>query len=219
VTGTGALSILLYVAHGFNARTTTAFLGTVAGLLVTALLGSWAIGAAHIPGVPSEAEVNVGFVSGTLSLSGLALCGLMLAGLGVLNDVTVTQASAVWELRRARPDLSRWDVYRRAMRVGRDHIASTVYTIAFAYVGSALPLIVLILVYNNSVGRAVGSSEIAGEVVRTLVGSLGLVLAVPFTTLIGAVVAQPGALKSSPSARRERRLNPTTPQVVPETDN
>jgi uncharacterized membrane protein len=194
VTGGGALALLLYVAHGFNARTTTAYLGTIAGLLVTALLGSWAIGAAKIPGVPTEAEVNLGFVAPALSLSGLALCGLMLAGLGILNDVTVTQASAVWELRRARADLSRWDVYKRGMRVGRDHIASTVYTIAFAYVGASLPLMVLILVYNNSVETAVTSSEIAGEVVRTLVGSFGLVLAVPLTTAIAALIVGPDAM-------------------------
>jgi len=195
VTGAGALAMLLYVAHGFNARTTTAYLGTIAGLALTAGLGVWAVNAAHIPGVPSEYETNVLFISGDLQLSGLALCGIMLASLGLLNDVTVTQASAAWELRRARPDLSRWELYRRTMRVGRDHIASTVYTIAFAYVGAALPLIILILAYNSSVGGAVTSSEIAGEVVRTLVGSIGLVLTVPLTTAIAAVVAAPGAFQ------------------------
>lgn len=218
VTGTGSLCILLYVAHGFNARTTTAYLGTVAGLLVTAGLGWWAVGAAHIPGVPSDADINVTIVNSAVTLSGLALCGLMLAGLGVLNDVTVTQASAVWELREARPDLGRTEIYRRAMRVGRDHIASTVYTIAFAYVGAALPLIVLILVYNNSIENAVTSSELAGEIVRTLVGSFGLVLAVPLTTVIAVLVAGKSSL--APTAdnaseltaihsqrRRDRRLN------------
>jgi len=214
VTGAGALCVLLYVAHGFNARTTTAYLGTVAGLLVTAGLGWWAVGAAHIPGVPSDAEINVNFVAPALSLSGLALCGVMLAGLGVLNDVTVTQASAVWELRRARPDFSRVDVYKRAMRVGRDHIASTVYTIAFAYVGAALPLIVLVLVYNNSIGNAITSSEIAGEIVRTLVGSLGLVLAVPLTTLIAASVAGPGAIVPEPSGRRALRIQREVSDVL-----
>ncbi|MGC4174927.1 YibE/F family protein [Demequina sp.] len=205
VTGAGALALLLYIAHGFNARTTTAYLGTIAGLVVTALLGSWAVSAARIPGVPGEAEVNVSFVASAISLSGLALCGVMLAGLGILNDVTVTQASAVWELRRARPDLARREVYSRGMRVGRDHIASTVYTIAFAYVGASLPLIVLITVYNNSLTNAITSSEIAGEVVRTLVGSLGLVLAVPLTTAIGALIAGPGATAPAEDSRRARR--------------
>lgn len=218
VTGSGALALLLYIAHGFNARTTTAYLGTIAGLLVTVLLGSWAVDAARIPGVPSDAEVSVSFVAASLSLSGLALCGLMLAGLGILNDVTVTQASAVWELRRARPDLRRAEVYARGMRVGRDHIASTVYTIAFAYVGAALPLIVLIAVYNNSLTNAVTSSEIAGEVVRTLVGSFGLVLAVPLTTAIGALIAGPGATIPAESGRRARRVQREVESVLDSED-
>ncbi|WP_062521114.1 YibE/F family protein [Demequina silvatica] len=188
VTSAGALFVLLYVAHGPNARTTTAYLGTIAGLLMTALLGTWAVSAAQIPGVPSEAEVNLDFLEGRLSLSGLALCGLMIAGLGVLNDVTITQASAVWELGAARSDLGPWQLFRRGMRIGRDHIASTVYTIAFAYVGASLPLIMLIAVYDSPLSTAITSSEIAGEVVRTLVGSIGLVLAVPLTTAIGALI-------------------------------
>ncbi|WP_062378525.1 YibE/F family protein [Demequina pelophila] len=188
VTSAGALFVLLYIAHGPNARTTTAYLGTIAGLVLTAALGTWAVAAARIPGVPDEAEINLAFVEGRLSLQGLALCGLMIAGLGVLNDVTITQASAVWELGTVRPDLGPWQLFTRGMRIGRDHIASTVYTIAFAYVGASLPLIMLIAVYDNPIGAALTSSEIAGEVVRTLVGSIGLVLAVPLTTAIGAMI-------------------------------
>jgi len=118
----------------------------------------------------------------------MVLCGIILAGLGVLNDVTVTQASAVWELRAARPDLSWRQLYTRAMRIGRDHIASTVYTIAFAYVGAALPLLMVVSLYDASLGVTLTSAEIAEEVVRSLVGSIGLVLAVPLTTLIGVLV-------------------------------
>lgn len=204
VTAAGALFVLLYVAHGPNARTTTAYLGTIAGLMVTAILGTWAVSAAHIPGVPSEAEVNIAFVEGRLSLQGLALCGLMIAGLGVLNDVTITQASAVWELGAARPDLGPWQLFSRGMRIGRDHIASTVYTIAFAYVGASLPLILLIAVYDNPLATAVTSSEIAGEVVRTLVGSVGLVLAVPLTTAIAAVIVGFGGEAHERAARDAR---------------
>ncbi|WP_062303847.1 YibE/F family protein [Demequina subtropica] len=188
VTSVGALAVLLYIAHGFNARTTTAYLGTVAGLFATAILGTWAVHAANIPGVPSEAEINLTFLDASISLHGLALCGLMIAGLGVLNDVTITQASAVWELGKARPDLGAWQLFSRGMRIGRDHIASTVYTIAFAYVGASLPLIMLIAAYDDPVSGAITSSELAGEVVRTLVGSIGLVLAVPLTTAIGAMI-------------------------------
>src|SRR5690606_10327178 len=119
---------------------------------------------------------------------GLVLCGVILAGLGVLNDVTVAQASAVWELRAARPDMSRIELFARGMRIGRDHIASTVYTIAFAYVGAALPTIMLVSLYDTSAAATLTSADIAEEVVRTLVGSIGLVLAVPLTTAIGAIV-------------------------------
>lgn len=209
VTSAGALFVLLYVAHGPNARTTTAYLGTIAGLLVTAVIGTWAVAAARIPGVPGDAEINIAFVEGRLSLQGLALCGLMIAGLGVLNDVTITQASAVWELGAARPDLGPWQLFVRGMRIGRDHIASTVYTIAFAYVGASLPLIMLIAVYDSPLSTALSSSELAGEVVRTLVGSIGLVLAVPLTTGIGAlIVGLAGA------ARRDRGADtPERPEV------
>ncbi|WP_430868908.1 YibE/F family protein [Demequina aurantiaca] len=188
VTGAGALFALLYIAHGPNARTTTAYLGTIAGLAVTALIGVWAVSAANIPGVPGEAELSLIYINGNISLSGLALCGLILAGLGILNDVTVTQASAVWELRSARPDLPRLEVFKRGMRIGRDHIASTVYTFAFAYVGASLPLIVIVLHFDTGAETAITSSEVAGEIVRTLVGSIGLVLAVPLTTAIAALV-------------------------------
>ncbi len=201
VTGAGALFALLYIAHGVNARTTTAYLGTIAGLGVIAIIGVWAVAAANIPGVPSEAELTLYYVNGNIELRGLALCGLMLAGLGILNDVTVTQASAAWELRSARPDLSRIQLYKRTMRIGRDHIASTVYTFAFAYVGASLPLIIIVLLYDTSAGTAITSSEVAGEVVRTLVGSIGLVLAVPMTTAIAALVVGRRAVRTEPSAR------------------
>ncbi len=188
VTGAGALFVLLYLAHGVNARTTTAYLGTLAGLSVTALLAWWAVDASQLTGIWSEEGVHLEFWYRGVSLPGLVLCGIILAGLGVLNDVTITQASAVWELRAARPDMGRRELFSRGMRIGRDHIASTVYTIAFAYVGAALPTILFVSMYQQSIGLTLTSADIAEEVVRTLVGSIGLVLAVPLTTLIGAAV-------------------------------
>jgi len=197
VTGAGALFVLLYLAHGPNARTTTAYLGTLAGLLVTALLGWWAVGASKLTGLWSEEGSHLEFYNRGISLQGMVLCGIILAGLGVLNDVTVTQASAVWELRAARPDLTWQQLFVRAMRIGRDHIASTVYTIAFAYVGAALPLLMVVSLYGASLGVTLTSAEIAEEVVRSLVGSIGLVLAVPLTTLIGALVVAGDSMSAS----------------------
>lgn len=188
VTGSGALFLLLYLAHGPNARTTTAYLGTLAGLSVTAVLAWWAVQASKLTGLWTEEGSHYEFYTRNVSLQGMVLCGIILAGLGVLNDVTVTQASAVWELRAARPDLGWRQLFVRGMRIGRDHIASTVYTIAFAYVGAALPTLMLVSLYGTGLGVTLTSADIAEEVVRTLVGSIGLVLAVPLTTLIGAIV-------------------------------
>lgn len=195
VTGSGALAVLLYLAHGINARTTTAYLGTLAGLTVTALLAWWAVDASRLTGMWSEEGAHLELSGRSVDLQGLVLCGIVIAGLGVLNDVTVTQSSAMWELRAARPDISRWNLFRRGMRIGRDHIASTVYTIAFAYVGAALPAIMLISLFNNSLGATLTGAEIAEEVVRTLVSSIGLVLAVPLTTGIAALVVGQDAVE------------------------
>ncbi len=190
VTGSGALPVLLYLAHGVSARTTTAYLGTIAGLGVTGLVGWWAVGASHLTGVWSDEGTSLLYYLRNATPPGLVLCGVILAGLGILNDVTVTQASAVWELWGAKPHASRRELFSRGMRIGRDHIASTVYTIAFAYVGAALPTIVLVSLYDSSVSRTLTGEDIAEEIVRTLVGSIGLVLAVPLTTLIAAFVVK-----------------------------
>lgn len=207
VTGSGALAVLLYLAHGINARTTTAYLGTLAGLTVTALLAWWAVDASRLTGIWSEEGVHLELSGRSVDLQGLVLCGIVIAGLGVLNDVTVTQSSAIWELRAARPDISRWNLFRRGMRIGRDHIASTVYTIAFAYVGAALPAIMLISLFSNSLGTTLTGAEIAEEVVRTLVSSIGLVLAVPLTTGIAALVVGQDAVEEQDLAP-----SPTPPE-------
>ena len=215
VTGSGALFVLLYLAHGPNARTTTAYLGTLAGLAVTAVLSWWAVSASKITGIWSEDGLHLEFFTRGVSLQGIVLCGIILAGMGVLNDVTVTQASAVWELRAARPDLGWWQLYLRGMRIGRDHIASTVYTIAFAYVGAALPTLMFVSLYDTTLGVTLTSSDIAEEVVRTLVGSIGLVLAVPLTTLIGAFVVAGRSLAAEPAAEATPAPHPAAPDATP----
>jgi uncharacterized membrane protein len=174
--------------------------------MITAVLAAWAVGASHLTGLWNEEGIHLEFWNRNVSLEGLVLCGIILAGLGILNDVTVTQASAVWELRRVRPDLGWRGLFTAGMRIGRDHIASTVYTIAFAYVGAALPLLMIVVMYNNTVAQTLTAGDIAEEIVRTLVGSIGLVLAVPITTLIGALVAAQDAgapLPATPSATME----------------
>jgi uncharacterized membrane protein len=188
VTSAAVMLVVLYVAHGLTARTTVALLGTLAGLALTPGIGGWASGAANITGASDEMAQNLPLIAPGVDLRGIALCGLVLAGMGVLNDVTITQASAVWELRAMAPHAPRRVLFARAMRIGRDHIASTVYTIAFAYVGAALPLLLTVWLLDQSPVMSLTSGEIAEEVVRTLVGSIGLVLAIPITTAIAAVV-------------------------------
>src|SRR5207302_648719 len=107
---------------------------------------------------------------------------------GVLNDVTVTQSSAVWEIHHANPTQGALAVYRSGMRVGRDHIASVVYTLVLAYAGASLPLLIIFTLSNQHVGNVLTSDVVAEEIVRTLVGSVGLVAAVPITTALAAFV-------------------------------
>ncbi|QOR69220.1 YibE/F family protein [Ruania alkalisoli] len=182
--------VAVYLAHGVSIRTTTALLGTFAGLAITTGLAGWATAAAELSGVGSETSIMLNAMLPGVGLRDLLLCGIVIAGLGALNDVTITQASAVWELHAASPKDSRLRVFRRAMRIGRDHIASTVYTLAFAYVGTALPTLLIVMLYDRPLGSTLTAGEIAEEVVRTLVSSIGLVLAIPATTALAAALVR-----------------------------
>lgn len=191
LTGSVAIMIgVLYFAHGFSARTSTALLGTIFGLGITALLAAWATDAANLAGVGSHDAATLVNMSDKISISGIILCGLIISGLGVLNDVTITQSSAVWELYELAPESSARTLFSSAMRIGRDHIASTVYTIAFAYAGAALPILIIVMLYDRPLMDALTSAELSEEVIRTLVGSIGLVLAIPVTTLIAVLVVK-----------------------------
>ena len=194
VTGSVAiLYVVLYTTHGFSIRTSAALAGTLGGLAITAAIGRWAVGSAHLAGNSDEGSSVLSTFTESLSFQGLLVAAIILAGLGVLNDVTITQASAVWELRVASPGMSRTKVFTSAMRIGRDHIASSIYTIVFAYLGTALTLLLVIQLYDRSVVDLVGTEEIATEIVRSLTSSIGLVLAVPVTTLIAVITVREGS--------------------------
>ncbi|WP_345719175.1 YibE/F family protein [Actinomyces procaprae] len=202
VTLVGASAMMLaavYVAHGISVRTTTALLGTFAGVVITVLLSLWGVDAANLTGATEETALTLTAMVGGINLQALLTCGMVVAALGVLNDVTITQASAVWELHAANPALGRARLFTGGMRIGRDHIASTVYTLAFAYAGTALPLILAASLIDRSFTDTLLSGEIAEEVVRTLVSSIGLVLAIPATTAIAAALCRTG--ESTTSAR------------------
>ena len=190
--------VVLYLAHGFTTRTTTALIGTLFGLTLVAVMGAVAVAAAKLTGFSSEATVQLGTYDPTLDFSGLVLAGLTVAGLGILNDVTITQASAIWQLHEVDPTMTARQLFTRGMQVGRDHIASTIYTIVFAYAGAALPLLLLIEIYERPIGVVLTGTEIGEEVIRTLVGAIALVLAVPVTTAVGAFFAKAAGNRPAP---------------------
>ncbi|WP_406105407.1 YibE/F family protein [Streptomyces sp. NBC_01003] len=200
VIGASAIMLIaLYLCHGLTARTSVAVLGTLVSLVLIGLLGSLFIGWAALTG---NTDDNTGLIHGlypSIDMSGLLLASVIIGSLGVLDDVTVTQTSAVWELHQADPTMGWRGLYRAGIRIGRDHIASVVNTLVLAYAGAALPLLLLFSIAQSSVGTVANSELVAVEIVRTLVGSIGLVASVPVTTALAALVVsadRPG----SPSA-------------------
>lgn len=181
-------------AHGFHVRTAVALIGTVIALLLTAVLGSIFTAAAAFTGVGSEDAFFLNNQSITVDLRGLFLAGLVIGALGVLDDVTVTQASAVWEVRRANPSASWRQLFSAGMRVGKDHVAATVNTLVLAYVGASLPLFLLLTLSDASLGQSLNAEMLAQEVVRSLVGGLGIIAAVPITTALMSLVFRDSAI-------------------------
>ncbi|MGI8808390.1 MAG: YibE/F family protein [Acidimicrobiales bacterium] len=182
--------VIIYLAHGVSARTTTAVLGTLLALALTAALGALFVATTNLTGLSSEEGTYLrGVLGSSVNLRGMLLAGIVIGGLGVLNDVTVTQASAVWEIYLANPAVTASDLYASAMRVGRDHIASTVDTLVLAYAGAALPLFVIFTVADRRLGDVLTGEIVAQEIVQTLVGSLGLIAAVPITTWLACLLA------------------------------
>ena len=179
----------IYLAHGISIRTTTAVLGTLGGLVITGVLAAWSVGANNLTGTLSDDAIALYGQLGYLKMSDILLTGIVLAGLGALNDVTITQVSTVWELHSANPQASRRRIFSQGMVIGRDHIASTVYTLAFAYVGTSLPLLMSAALVDRGFLDLMTVGQIAEEVVRTLVASIGLVLAIPMTTAIATLLA------------------------------
>lgn len=189
VIGASAIMLIaLYMCHGLSARTSVAVLGTLISLVLIGLLGSQFIDWAALTG---NTDDNTGLIHGlypSIDMSGLLLAGVIIGSLGVLDDVTVTQTSAVWELHEANPTMGWRGLYRAGIRIGRDHIASVVNTLVLAYAGAALPLLLLFSIAQSSVGAVANSELVAEEIVRTLVGSIGLVASVPVTTLLAALM-------------------------------
>jgi uncharacterized membrane protein len=224
----GAMAIMLislYLSHGIGRKTTAAVVGTGLALLLTAALTAGFVAATSLTGLASENALNASFQAGGLSFRGLLLAGIIIGGLGVLDDVTMSQASLVFELRRADPTASFGKLVTGALTVGRDHISATVNTLFLAYAGASLPLLVLFTTSGDSLATVATAEAVAVEVVRSLCGSVGLIAAVPLTTLLAAALTGRAAdAGQSPAADQRvaarasyappRRLTPDQARLV-----
>ena len=184
--------IALYLAHGVNTGTTVALAGTLVSLAITSGLAFAVAAATNLTGLADSRAQTLRVTAEALDLRGLLIAGIVVGALGVLDDVTVSQVSIVSALRRANPGLSARLLYREATKVGRDHVASTVNTLVLAYAGASLPLLLFFAQGNQPAGRLITSELISVEIVRMLVGSIGLVASVPITTALAAVVLGSG---------------------------
>ena len=181
----------LFLAQGVKLTTAIALLGTFAGLAITLGLSWVFVRAADLTGLTDESASFLSALNGRIDVRGVLLAGFVIGSLGVLDDITVTQVSAVSELRATQPSIGHRALFRAANNIGRDHIASTVNTLVLAYAGAALPLLLLFTGAHQSVTSIVSREVVATEVVRSLVGSIGLVAAVPITTWLAVHVAKP----------------------------
>jgi uncharacterized membrane protein len=196
----------LYLAHGVSDRTTVALLGTMASLGLTAALAVGFAAAAELSGLASEESLTLLTFAPGLDFRGLLLAAVIIGTLGVLDDVTITQVAAVWELRRTDPSLGRRQLYAAGIRIGRDHIASTVNTLVLAYAAAALPLLLIYTQSGLAFAEVLTTETVAVEIVQTLVGSIGLVASVPLTTALACwVITQSRADDDEPPFDRDER--------------
>jgi uncharacterized membrane protein len=202
---TAIMFVVLYLAHGISWRTTSAFVGTWLSLIVTTGLGALGVWMARLSGMSSEETLALAGVLGNLDFPDILTCSLVIGGLGVLNDVTITQASSVWEIRAAGPHLTRRQLFTSGMRIGRDHIASTIYTIVFAYAGASLSLLLLLSLYDQPLNLLLSTEQFSEEIIRTLGSGIGLVLSVPLTTGVAALTVAGSGVVKAPGPARPRR--------------
>lgn len=194
----GILIFAIYFVHGVSWSTTAALAGTFVAAVVTMTLGVVFTHLTHLTGLGSEDAMFIASAAPEVSLRGLLLAGLLVGALGALTDITIVQAAVVRELAHTDPSLTWRALYRGGMNVGKDHVGSLVNTLVLAYTGAALPLLVLLTTGDVGWPHAVNMEIIAGEVVHTLVGSIGLILAVPLTTVLAAVLFRGDRLPLGP---------------------
>lgn len=185
VVAAGILFAAIFFTHGFNRESVVAYAGTMISVLLTGVFAGLAVHGTDLSGFAAEESVYLNFnTHGTLDFTALLLGAIIIGVLGVLDDIAVTQAAVVTELYGSNPAMGRWEAYRRALRVGREHVGALVNTLALAYTGTALPLLLYFYLTPTGFIAAVNSELFATEIVRMIVGSIGLILTVPIVTLL-----------------------------------
>ncbi|GIG92657.1 YibE/F family protein [Plantactinospora endophytica] len=224
IVGAAAIMLtVLYLTHGFSMTTTVAVAGTLVSLTITAALAAIATAAAHLSGIADETSNYISITQGEVNMRGLLLAGIVIGSLGVLDDVTVTQSATVGELALANPGYGFRQLYSAATRIGRAHIASVINTIVLAYAGASLPLMLLFAADSATpIGELLTSQLIAQELVRSAVGTVGLIAAVPITTALAALLAarratEAGAGPLPPVPVTPTPTTPHTPGPLPGT--
>jgi uncharacterized membrane protein len=211
VVGASAIMICtLYLSHGVSLRTSVSLLGTLISLSLTGLLGLLFTNAGRFTGLADDSAPFLAILGESIDLRGLLLAGLVIGALGVLDDVTVTQTAAVWELAHADPAASRRTLFSAGLRIGREHVSAAVNTLVLAYAGASLTLLLLFAGSGQGPLDTVTTELVAQEVVRALVGGLGIVAAVPVTTMVAALV-----VRERPRAPRLRRAHAAARVPVP----
>jgi uncharacterized membrane protein len=188
IVGSAAIMLsVLYLTHGFTVSTSVAVLGTLLSLTLTGVLSALATAALHLSGISGEEDIFLAMAYQRVDMQGLLLAGILIGSLGVLDDVAVTQAVTVTELAGANPNLSARQLYRAGSRVGRAHITAVINTIILAYAGASLPMLLLLSASQQPLGEVLTTQQMAQEIVRSIVGTIGLIAAVPITTGLAAL--------------------------------
>jgi uncharacterized membrane protein len=181
------IPVTFYLSHGLNKKTHIAIIGTLISLVITGILANIFVEVSKLTGFASE---EAGFLhfdkEGAINMKGILLAGIIIGTLGILDDVTVSQSAIVYQLNDANKKLGFGQLFSRAMKVGHDHVSSMVNTLVLVYTGAAMPLLLLFINNPRPFSELINYEIIADEIVRTLVGSIGLILAVPITTFIAA---------------------------------
>jgi uncharacterized membrane protein len=180
-----SLFVVMYLTHGFTRLTTSAFLGCTLSVLVTLFLAIYSVNLMALTGFSDEESVFLNLATGgKLDFVALLVGGIIIGVIGVIDDVAITQASVVHELRHANPNLSPKELYLKASKVGKNHMGAVINTLILAYTGASLPLVLLLYVSDTPVLELMNREAIATEILRSSIGSIGLLCAVPLTTLI-----------------------------------